>query len=264
MIFLRVDLSQAEWRVVAALTRDPDLVALARKRPADFDIHTYNAKLIFGEGATKEQRQTGKRTVHAVSYAMGGKRLSEILLNEEGLVRTEGECNRLIGRYLRAFPAIPEWHRRTRSEIMRHRRLINSWGRELSFKHKRLNSDSYKQGYSWIPQSEVGIKLNQHGLLPLDAYIEEKGLRTRINLQVHDELVMSCPVDEVYRVARFLRRHLEEPREYKLEQDQPGMALSIPCTFKVGSSWSGGVEWKALPPRAEMEEAAMKIQKEGR
>ncbi|GAG22733.1 unnamed protein product, partial [marine sediment metagenome] len=66
-VFVKIDLSQIEDRVVKMLTRSPRLVKLANLRPDEFDAHTYNAARIFKvseSDVSYHQRYLGKKAVH--------------------------------------------------------------------------------------------------------------------------------------------------------------------------------------------------------
>lgn len=257
-VFVEADLSQAESRVVYVLTGDPELVELARTPPWAFDVHTLNASRIFQvapEAVTKDQRYLGKRGIHAAHYGMMGGKLSDILLND-GYERTMAECQTIINAYMAWRPAIPEWHRATRQAVMRDRRLRTSWGRELSFEYARLSDDIYREAYAFVPQSEVGDLLNQRGLIPLARELRRRRLRARLNGQIHDALLVSCPPEEAYEVARIMRDALEHARTYQMPGEPP-VDLMIPVEIKVGLTWAmkPGHEWKRFPTQADFDQA---------
>jgi uracil-DNA glycosylase family 4 len=259
-VLLEVDLSQAESRVVGVLTGHEEMIEQARVRPDKYDVHKANAALIYSalwqrevpiEEITYEMRYLGKRAVHAASYGMRGLRLSEILL-KEGEVYTPAECQHLIDAYMEMRPAVRDWQAETRSVMGHRRRLYTSWGRDVQFPWIRFGDDDYRFGYSYIPQSEVGDLLNQYGLKPLDAYLIERQRASRIVLQVHDSVVVDAVPEEVYDVMVFLRGHLEQPRVYGQCLCRE-VELSIPAEYAIGTAWQQGKEWKALPPREEVE-----------
>lgn len=258
-VFLEVDLSQAESRVVGALTRDDRLIELARTMPWEFDVHRYNAGLIFHiseDDVTYDQRYLAKRAVHASNYGMAGKRLADLLLNEDVVITAE-ECQRMIDTYMARFPAIRDWQRRVRQQVMRYRTLTNSWGARWSVPYERLDDNLYRRAYAWVPQGEVGRLTNRWGLVPLYKAFKTNsiGEHAHINLQVHDSLLISTPPEYAYAIAALLNRHLFRPRSYQ------GVEVAIPCEFKLGMDWSfkGGQEFKKLPSKEEFTDAAYAI-----
>ena len=104
-------------------------------------------------------------------------------------------------------------------------------------------------------QGDVGVMTNQWGLKPLDTYIRARHLRSRINLNVHDEVVASCPPDEVWEGATFLRDSLERPKVYRSPVTGADVELTIPVEFKLGTTLRPTVEYKRLPERAAFDAA---------
>lgn len=267
-VMLEADLSQAEKRVVDCLTGDPKLIAYARKAPHEFDAHTFNARVIFSavqgkqlqeSDITKDMRYLGKRCVHASNYGTGENKISKVLL-KDGYVRTPTECGLMKAAYLSFFSAIPAWQKSTRAVVLGKKGLTNSWGRHLDFSTARIDDELFRKAYAFVPQSEVGDLLNQYGLVPLYYFIKEKGLEARINLQVHDAVVISCPPSEVYRVMRFLNRAFNHPRTYTGPSGRK-VELTIPEEFKLGANWKGEFEWKKLPPKAEVRVALKSLRR---
>ena len=242
-IFVAVDGSQVEDRIVKMYTRSRRMVELARLHPAEFDAHTYNASRIFGVSeaeVTKEQRYLGKRAVHAAQRGMRGDTLSLVLLRD-GIEKPVKECNALLDAYLKDHHEIGEvyfpW---VRERVLKDRTLVNSWGRRLTFHGDVRNNDTYKKAYSFYPQSECADWMNR-GTLMLWRWLKRKGMKSRIRLFVHDEVVVSCPLDEAYGVAQYIGTVLEQQRRYF------GEPLRIWCETSIGATWALPVEWKSLP-----------------
>lgn len=269
-VLLELDYSQIEDRVVKVLSKDETAIKQARLRPDEFDAHTESAQRIFSTvlgvppakvdvkvevSPGNTRRQVAKPFRHGANYAEGAKKVQDTLLTQ-GVILPLSTCEKLLA--TAKEPYVLNYQLETRKRIMRHRRLVNSWGRVLDFTGERLNDDTYRRGYAFRAASENADAFNQLGLLPTYHFIKAKGLRSRINLQCHDSMVISCPPDEVYRVARFAVRSMETVREIE------GVELSVPVELKMGSSWECEYSWKRLPSRGEMESAAKAIMKERR
>jgi len=96
--------------------------------------------------------------------------------------------------------------------------------------------------YAWTPQSEIGDLLNQWGFIVAHQFIEKFSLKSRVNLQVHDEVAISTNLEEGWDLARLLIESLEREREYE------GIKLSIPCELAFETRYhQGDVELKQLP-----------------
>ncbi len=259
MIFLEVDLSAAESRVVRMLSRDAKMRELARVRPDEMDVHSYNASQVFGvlqSAVTKDQRFFAKIVEHGAQRDMHGATMSDGLL-KMGIVRTADECQRDIDAYHARNPAVKEhYFSDVRKQVFRHRALSNTWGRTILFDDLRLDDALYRQAYSFLPQSEVADILNQWGFVPLWRWLQGICMpQPHINAQVHDALLVSCGSYEAYDIAFFLAANLERPRLYLNEP------MTIWCEFGIGSTWKKSHEWKRLPSREEMTEAAKECER---
>jgi uracil-DNA glycosylase family 4 len=251
-VFIKIDMSQIEDRIVKMWTQSPRLVELANLHPTVYDCHTHSASLIFTKSekdVTYKERYLGKRTVHAAERGMAGKRLSEELLKDFDLIISPRVCQRYIDTFMKEFWEIPEvYFRDIRERCMRDKMLKNNWGREWHCKYDRFDQDLYRRAYSFNPQSDAADWLNQWGFKPLAKLLNT--LRSRINLQVHDELIVSCPPEEAFGVAAFTVAMLEQPRYYF------GNKLVVPACVTVARHWKDDkYEFKKLPSRSRFEEA---------
>lgn len=276
-LFLECDLSRIESRIVGALTLDPELIRRARTLPDEFDEYKCCASIIFGlpeDRITYEQRQLGKRVVLATNYGMGPKRFAEILLNDDYIreIHPRGisvaECAKWMGAYLRATPAIEAWQQRTRLYLLEQKRdigtmkLRTSWGREIDYTYERLDERLWKRAYAFIPQSEDGDLMNQWGVLALWKYLQARPLEgVAMNIQEHDAIILSTPVEHAYEVASFLQDSLTRPRKYKLEALCEGVELSIPVEFSLMLDWGKEhrVSFKRLPNQEKLERQAEQL-----
>ena len=264
-VLLEVDLSQAEARDVYCLTRDKQLIELAHLRPSEFDVHTFMAKQVFelpmGEGieakgarekAFKRDRYLAKRIVHATHYDMHGNKCSEVLL-KDGYDMSPKECTRLQEKYHAFAPGLHDWQQRTRMDVLRDRALTNAWGRTIEFPYERFSDDLYRKAYAWRPQSDIARHLN-FAWIRLHQWLAAMQYHSKVNLQLHDALLLSVYPEEAYEVMRELVAMLETPHIYY------GELLSIPAEIALSTAWSKGeYTWKALPGREEVETAVVDL-----
>lgn len=246
-VLLEADLSQAESRIVGMLTADTELMDLARTPPTAFDVHTYNASIVFrcAEAAiTKAQRYLGKRAVHGSNYGLHGKKLAEEL-SKDGYTLDDDECERMVQAYLTRFPAIVAWQRRVRQAVLKDGKLTNPFGRVIDFRHERFNDDLWRRGYAFGPQSTCADVLNVYGLVPVAAWLKTSGVDARIVAHVHDALLLSVHPRDAYDVAAFIVAALDRPVDY------PSGSMTIPVELKLGHAWGVGREYKRLPSREE-------------
>lgn len=256
-VFIRIDMSQIEDRIVKMYTRQPKMVELANRHPSEYDAHTHNATMIFKIPESEvdyDRRYFAKKVVHGSQRALGANGLSEALL-KEGYVKAPKQCQVMIDSYFREFPEILEhYFPFIRQLIMKYRSLTNTWGRVINFKYDQLDADLYRRGYSWPPQSECADLLNQWGIVPAYKYVVERGLETRLNMQIHDEVAASCPPSEAYDYAMFVVKSLEQPRWYF------GNKLVVPAEVTIGKSWKDSrFEFKRMPSRKEFDEVVYSV-----
>jgi len=255
---MSLDLSQVESRIVYMLTRDPKLVEQAQSKPWEHDMHTDNARMIFGmeepgQRITKEQRFLGKKAVHGAQRDVSGKRLSDELL-KEGYVRTPDECDDMIETYHRSKPAIRGvYFKECRDKLWDTRRLTNSWGRTISWPYERFDETFWKEVYSWMPQSEAAELLNQWGVVPAYNFLKETGFKSKLIAQQHDELLFNTYINEAYEIADYVGLSLQRARNY------PAGELRIPCTTSIGLSWDMTTEWKKFPTQVKFENSVREL-----
>ena len=196
----------------------------------------------------------GKTTAYAVQRGSGADTLQATFL-KAGYTRTLEECQAFIGAYKVKNPWIEgAYFPDIRKQVLRYRAIASTRGTIMYFDYERLDDETYRRAYSFLPQREVADIINEQGYKPLDDMLLAGHYPgAAINLQVHDELVISCFPNQAYGIARFLRDSIEQPIFLA------GKPLVIPCTFKLGSSWECEHEFKALPERSEFDEAAQHV-----
>lgn len=257
-----VDGSQVELRndllYAYMITGNQRLLERAWAKPEELDQHLETAAQVFKKppkDITPEERYLGKKTNHAAWREMRGDKFSDELLKEAGLVVTKEEAQAWLDAYKDAFPEMLDFFREVRLMILRDKKLVNSWGRYLTFEYDRLNDEVYRKGYSFHPQADCADWMNQRGLKPLWYWLEEQNRREDffgvIHIQGHDSLFGSVKAANAWELISWLVGQLEQECLYKFSKwEQP---LVIPTTVKIGMSWKGKLEWKSLPSREEFE-----------
>ena len=256
-VFLEIDLSQAENRVVWMLTKAPRLVEMARAKPYEMDVHSLNAERIFNRRQSdmdpkdwKKLRQLGKKCCHANNYDVQAQTFSDALL-KDGYFYAVDQCEAMLESVKLAYPEIAAWKRRTRIELLDHRALVTPFGRTISFEFARLDPHTYRKAYAYRPQSIVVDVLNLFGLVPVHRYLKENPhLGARINAHIHDALLISVPPEHAYEIAAFTVKALERPVKYY------GQPMTIWAETILSSSWSKGQEFKQLPAKDDFTNAA--------
>jgi hypothetical protein len=275
MLLLSADLSQVEARVelmLAAATPEfvgtdvaKECVRIATAHPSEFDIHRYSASIAFAKSEAdvkdtddEPERFMGKTTMHGYMRGMGPQTMADSLL-KQGYVVTPEECGRRLARLAAKLPAIPDgYFPDTRRQIMRYRALGSTFGGIWRCDWQRLDEHLYGTGYSYQPVRETVDLINQCGYLPLRNAINLRKLNPhperptpRIHIHGHDSLTVSVHPDDAWVVMDFLEQTLGSTvRQYAAG------ALRVPVTYSLGETWKARYEFKRVPTKAKVLEAA--------
>lgn len=220
------DLERADLQVVAWEADDAALKQMLREH---VDIHTENAKDLWGVAApTEQQRHFGKTFVHLSNY--GGKsRTCAIKCNI-----TVHQADLLQRRWFEAHPGIMDWHRRTNAALMGTRTVWNRFGYRRTY-FERIEG-LLPEGLAWVPQSSVAILIS----LMQMAIERELGNRAQILLQVHDSIVGQYRTEDENQVLPLIKQasHIAIP------YPDP---LYIPLDLATSTSSWGEVEKREWP-----------------
>jgi DNA polymerase-1 len=224
---LVADYNQIELRVIAHLSGDPGLVgAFAEGR----DIHTATAVRVFGVdpgSVTPAQRSKAKMISYGLAYGMEAYGLAQRLG-----VPVE-EAVEILGQYFAAFPSVRAYMDATVAEARRRGYTETLTGRrryipELASTNFRLRQAAERQAMNAGIQG-LAADLFKKALVRLDDALEQAGLRARIVLQVHDEVLVEAPDDERDEVESLT---LEAMRN----AEQLDVPLEVHCAW--GRSWA--------------------------
>ncbi len=219
---ISADYSQVELRILAHITHDPGLLdAFARGE----DIHAATAARLFNvplEQVTPEMRRHGKTMNFGIAYG----------ITDYGIAaRTElsqAEARQLIDNYFTQFAGVKKYIEDTKREARARGYVQTLLGRRRAFPELRegarvnvaLRNSAEREAINMPIQGSAAdiIKLAMNRL---HRELHARNLKSRMTLQVHDELVLECPDDEARVVARLVREIMENayPLESKLKVD---------------------------------------------
>jgi DNA polymerase-1 len=228
-LLLAADYSQVELRVLAHISQDPAMLAAFARGE---DIHAATAAAIYGvplAEVSKAQRRVAKMTNFAISYGVSGYGLSE---------RTElspEEAEAFIQSYFKTYPKIKEYIDRTQALARDQGYVETLLGRrryfpELSTKsrvHYNVRQAAYRMAIN-APIQGTAADILKVAMNRLWREMQAQGLRSRMILQVHDELVLEVPTAELDSVAPLVIDTMEGA--YRL--DAP-----LKVDAKVGKNW---------------------------
>ena len=208
-VFVKGDLSQAENRVVAWITRG----SMKRAFERGDDVHMLTAKMLGVD------RSIAKVCNHAANYGMGPGQLAALLSC------AMPESKKYLEGYHKAYPEVHEWHERIRRQLAKNRTLSTPLGRSRKFLG-RWGDELFRAAYSFVPQSVVADVLNL-GLIKLWLTLKEHVPGAAPILQVHDEVVVECKAADAPAVDRLMHECIEYPLIIE------GSVLTIPLETKL-------------------------------
>jgi uracil-DNA glycosylase family 4 len=232
------DLSQVEDRIVSYLA------GVQRKVHAfenDIDAHTLTASLIFGkpmEEIDKKgvERYLGKQSNHAFNYGEGPVTFTKKInknADETGIWVNKQLSTGIRNGHLTAYPEIKDYWRYVETTIRKTRVLINPFGRRRRF-FDRLNDSTFRDGYSWIPQSTAPDIINR-GMVEVYHALRSHGVR--ILLQVHDAILVQLPMDGAEELAAEILKLMTVPVIIKPINDNYPKEIIVPVDYKLGPNW---------------------------
>lgn len=234
--FVYRDYSQAEARYVAYAAGAQGLIDLFEDPSRD--VHKENAHRIFGvplEEVTDEQRYNAKRGVHAFNYGMEVDKFVKVVnqaFRDTGYRMNHSTGQRIKDGYFLLYPEIKSvYWRHVEDELRLTRTLTNAFGRKRMF-FGRWDEKLLRDAYSFEPQSTIG-DLCCKALVNCYYNIEvgRPELKAQLLLNVHDSLLMQCPIEHAEEVARLMEEAMRIPLTVK------GQTFFIPTDCKVGFNW---------------------------
>jgi DNA polymerase-1 len=221
------DYSQVELRIMAHISRDANLLAAFA---AGQDIHRATAAEIFGVAPSEvsaEQRRYAKVINFGLIYGMSAFGLARSL----GIERAAAQ--RYMDRYFSRYPGVAEYMERTR-RLARERGYVETvFGRRLWLPDIGSSNSARRQAAERAainaPMQGTAADLIKMAMIAVHRWIAARGLRSRLILQVHDELVLEVPHEELDEVKSELPRRMS------------GVAqLAVPLVVEVGA----GPNWE--------------------
>ena len=225
-LLLAADYSQIELRLMAHMSGDKGMAEAFRN---DEDIHAATAAKIFSvepAGVTREMRARAKTANFGIIYGISAFGLSQRL----SIPREEAK--QLIDGYFRSYPAVKEYMDSCIKDARDKGYVVTLMGRkrylpDINSRNAVVRGNAERNAINAPIQGSAAdiIKL---AMVKIHAEFEKKKLKTRMILQVHDELVFDV-----------FRPELEEVRELVVDAMQSVVSLSVPLTVDsgTGSNW---------------------------
>ena len=228
-VLLTADYSQIELRLLAHFSRDPLLVEAYRRGD---DIHTLTASQVFGVPplmVTSDHRRQAKVVNFGIVYGLSAFGLSQQLGIEPG------EAKQFIAAYFEKYSGVRAFIDKTLEEARRDMKVKTLFGRvrpipDINSKNANQRGFAERTAVN-TPLQGTAADLIKIAMIRIDAALRERGLKSRMTLQVHDELVFEVPEDEVETMQSLVREHMEGAH-----------ALAVPLRVDMGT----GLNWRDL------------------
>jgi DNA polymerase-1 len=228
-VLLDADYSQIELRVVAALAQDPVLLGAFERGE---DIHRRTASEVMGvamEEVSSDQRSAAKTVNFGLLYGQGAYALAAQL----GISQKEAKA--FIERYFERMPKVAQWIEGTKELALKEGLVRTAWGRfrpipDLESQNKQIQAQGLRVAVNTVVQG-TAADLMRRAMVRLHRSLKAEGLRTRILLQVHDELLLEAPPEEVEPASKFLKIAMEGA------DDLGPIGVRLAAEVRAGKSW---------------------------
>ena len=225
-VLFAADYAQIELRIAAHITRDPLLIEAFKR---DEDVHAATAATVFNvplEAVTAEQRRLAKTTNFAVLYGISDFGLSQRV----GIARSEAAP--FIRSYLEKYAGINTYIHETLKGARERGYVETPLGRrryipELRSANGAVRAAGERMAIN-MPIQGAQADLIKLAMIAIAGAMDEAGLKARLLLQVHDELVFETPRAELDALATLVRRRMEGAME---------LIVPIKVEMKVGQNW---------------------------
>ena len=225
-VFLDADYSQVELRLLASLSKDEKLIEAYRK---DADIHRVTASEVFHvplDSVTPELRRNAKAVNFGIVYGISAFGLSE------GLSISRQEAKEYIERYFATYPKVKEYLDGEVAFAKEHSYVKTLFGRrrplpEIHASNFMRRSFSERVAMN-APIQGTAADIIKKAMVLVDQRLQEKQCKSRIVLQIHDELLLEVEKEELDTVKEILVSAMENV-----------VSLPVPLIVEatVGNNW---------------------------
>ncbi|HEU5424792.1 MAG TPA: DNA polymerase I [Nitrolancea sp.] len=230
-VFLSIDYSQIELRLMAHMSEDPTLINSFQQ---GHDIHAATASDVFGvplDAVTPDMRRIAKTVNFGIMYGMQAFGLSR----DTGMPRAEAQ--RFIERYMARLPGVRRFLDETKLHALEKGYVESIFGRrryvpDIASRNPNLRLAAERMAIN-MPLQGTAADIMKLARIRVREALREQQFRARMLLQVHDELLFEAPVSEVPALTEVVREIMENVVE-----------LSVPLVAEAAA----GPNWDQLEP----------------
>ena len=226
-VIVAADYSQIELRIMAHLSQDPTLLAAFANGE---DIHSSTAAEVFDTTAdrvTAQQRRSAKAINFGLIYGMSAFGLGKQL--QIGRNEAQG----YIDRYFQRYPGVFEYMAQVRESAAERGFVETVFGRRLYLPEINARNAMRRQASERTainaPMQGTAADIIKLAMISVDRWIFADQLQCRMTMQVHDELVLEVPDNEVDLVVLGLKQRMEGAAELR---------VPLVVDVGVGNNWN--------------------------
>ncbi len=223
-VIFAADYSQIELRVLAHIANDEKLIEAFNQ---DLDIHTATAQDVFHvDEVTEDMRSQAKAVNFGIVYGMSDYGLSQNL----GITRKE--AGQFIDRYFESYPGVKTYmdeivqeakHKGYVTTLMKRRRYLP----EITSRNFNQRSFAERTAMN-TPIQGTAADIIKKAMIDLHEKLVEEKLEARILLQVHDELIIEAPKNEIDQLTKIVPAIMESTVQLK---------VPLKVDYAYGDSW---------------------------
>jgi DNA polymerase-1 len=221
---ISADYSQIELRLLAHIANIPEL----KKAFADnLDIHAMTASEIFGvpiKDMPAEVRRRAKAINFGIVYGISGFGLA----NQLGI--PQSEASDYIKKYFTRFPGIRDYMEDTKQSARTHGFVETLFGRRIHIREINSKVPGLRGGAERAainaPIQGSAADIIRRAMVRLPPALEEAGLKARMLLQVHDELIFEAPEKDVSKASKLISSVMEKA-------SLPAVEISVPLVVEA-------------------------------
>jgi DNA polymerase I len=225
-VLLTADYSQIELRLLAHFSHDPLLVEAYRRGD---DIHTLTASQVFGVPplmVTADHRRQAKVVNFGIVYGLSPFGLSQQLGIETS------EAKQFITNYFENYAGVRKFIDKTLEEARREMKVRTLFGRvrpipDINSKNANQRGFAERTAVN-TPLQGTAADLIKIAMIRIDEAVRDRDLKSRMTLQVHDELVFEVPENELEIMQSLVREYMEKVHE---------LAVPLQVEIGVGANW---------------------------
>jgi DNA polymerase-1 len=224
---LSADYSQIDLRALAHISQDPELIATFLR---DEDVHAATASRVFNvspDKVTSEMRRVAKTVNFGIIYGMSNYGL------EQATSFSREEASQFITAYFEKYPRVKEYIEATKSQARERGYVQTVLGRrryipEINSPNRQVREAAERMAIN-MPVQGTSADIIKIAMVNLHREMEKQNLRSKMTLQVHDELVFEVPPEEIDQMKELVSRIMPE-----------ALKLRVPLRIdiKLGKNWA--------------------------